>query len=182
MIDITSHELTQFLEQLARCYRQEGRLYLVGGSSLILVSSKVSTLDIDLKIETAPEHYGEFIRCLRQVSRALQLPVEEASPDQFIPLPPGFAERHRFIGRFGSLDVFHFDFYSIALSKIHRGNEKDFADVTQMIAQDIIEFDRLAGYFRDILPQVAVFGLRADPESFARRFALLQSRIEFGKI
>ena len=180
MIQITGHELAEFLNLLARCYRFNGRLYLVGGSSLILVSSKVSTLDIDLKIETAPEHHGEFLRCLRQVSRQLQVPVEEASPDQFIPLPPGHSERHQFIGRYGSLDVFHFDFYSIALSKIHRGNEKDFADVVHMITQNLIEFSRLREYFAAILPQLATFSLKADPESFSAKFALLEKRLQAG--
>lgn len=177
MVDITTHELIEFLNQLASCYRYFGRLYLVGGSSLILIASKVSTLDIDLKIETMPEHHEEFIRCLRQVSRQLQISVEETSPDQFIPLPPGHAERHRFIGRYGSLDVFHFDFYSTALSKIHRGNEKDFADSIQMITQGIIELERLKSYFDAILPQVATFSLTADPESFARKFTLLEQRL-----
>ncbi|HRJ45009.1 MAG: hypothetical protein KJZ86_14640 [Caldilineaceae bacterium] len=177
MDEITGHELTGFLNQLARCYRHGGRLYLVGGSSLLLAASKTSTLDVDIKIETTPEHYGEFIRCLRQVSRQLQIPVEEASPDQFIPLPPGYAERHRFIGRYGSLDVFHFDFYSMALSKIHRGNEKDFADVTAMISQNLIELARLRSHFEIILPQVASFSLRSSPEDFAAKFDLLEKRL-----
>ena len=177
MIEITSRELTEFLNQLARCYRHPGRLYLVGGSSLILVSSKVSTLDIDLKIEISAEHHSEFIRCLRQVSRHLQVPVEEASPDQFIPLPSGYATRHRFIGRYGSLDVFHFDFYSIALSKIYRGNEKDFDDVTQMIRQNVIELASLKEYFTTILPQVETFNLSADPIDFLRKFTLLEERL-----
>lgn len=181
MNEITSRELTEFLNQLARCYRQSGRLYLVGGSSLLLVASKSSTLDVDIKIETSPENYGDFVGCLRQVSRQLQIPVEEASPDQFIPLPPGYAERHRFIGRYGSLDVFHFDFYSMALSKIHRGNEKDFADVTAMITQNLIDLARLRVYFEAILPRVATFSLRSDPESFAAKFVLLEKRLFPGK-
>ena len=64
--------ITRFLEQLGRCYRHAGSIYLVGGSSLILVAAKESTFDIDLKIDIAPEHHSEFIRCLRQVSRELQ--------------------------------------------------------------------------------------------------------------
>jgi hypothetical protein len=47
-------------------------------------------------------------------SRDLRIPIERASPDQFIPLPAGYKDRKRFIERYGSLDVFHFDFYSVA--------------------------------------------------------------------
>ena len=177
MTEVTSTELHEFLNHLARCYRHSGRLYLAGGSSLILVSSKVSTLDIDLKIEAAPAHHAELVRCLRQVSRQLQISVKEASPDPFIPLPPGHADRHQFIARYGSLDVFHFDFYSIALSKIHRGNEKDFADVSQMIAQEVIEWEALRASYQAILPRLPTFGLHADPEGFVRRFTHLEHRL-----
>ena len=73
--------------------------------------------------------------------------------------------------------MFHFDFYSIALSKIHRGNEKDFEDVSQMIAQEVIEWDSLRAGYEAILPRLATFSLRADPEGFERRFTHLEQRL-----
>jgi len=45
---ITSQTLNDFLSRLGRCYRHPGKVFLVGGSSLILTASKTSTLDIDL--------------------------------------------------------------------------------------------------------------------------------------
>ena len=87
MADITAQALQEFLKQLGQCYRHPGRLYLVGGSSLILVAAKVSTLDIDLQFDVPAEHHNTFIRCLREISRQHKLPIEQASPDQFIPLP-----------------------------------------------------------------------------------------------
>jgi hypothetical protein len=177
MIDITAQALQDFLAKLGDCYRHSGRLYLVGGSSLILVAAKVSTLDIDLQFDIPEEHQAQFIRCLRELSRRHQLPVEQASPDQFIPLPQGYQNRHQFIGRYGSLDVFHFDFYSVALSKLSRGNEKDFADVIQMVTQKLIALSQLREQFQEVLPQVESFGLRADPEDFKRNFALFEQRL-----
>ena len=98
---ITSQTLHDFLSRLGRCYRHPGKVFLVGGSSLILTASKTSTLDIDLQFELKPAHHTAFIRCLRQLSRQLKLPIEQASPEQFIPLPKGYQDRHRFIGRYG---------------------------------------------------------------------------------
>ena len=177
MVDITAQSLTNFLEQLGRCYRHPGRIYLVGGSSLILVAAKISTLDIDLKFEVSSEYHSEFIRCLRQLARQLKLPIEQASPDQFIPLPQGYQERHQFIGRYGSLDVFHFDFYSVALSKLHRGNEKDYADVIQMVQQNLVKLAQLRDSFQEILPQLELFHISADPQNFERNFALFEQRL-----
>ncbi|MEZ4661191.1 MAG: DUF6036 family nucleotidyltransferase [Caldilineaceae bacterium] len=171
---VNEQGITRFLQRLGRCYRYAGAVYLVGGSSLLLVAAKESTFDIDLKAEIAPEHHSEFVRCLRQVSRELQYAVEQASPDQFIPLPAGYLERCAFIGRFGMLDVFHFDFYSVALSKLHRGNEKDFNDVTNMLNQKIIEFAQLEQYFQEILPRYEDL-LSADPDAYNAKFSFFKA-------
>ena len=139
---VNAQVLEAFLQRLGRCFHSPARLHLVGGSSLLLVAGKTSTFDIDVQFSTTPEHHAEFIRCLRTVSREMGILVELASPEQFIPLPAGFQERCQFIGRYGSLDVFHFDFYSIALAKVHRGNEKDFDDVVSMVRTDLISLPR----------------------------------------
>jgi Nucleotidyltransferase of unknown function (DUF6036) len=176
-LPIDSQRASEFLSQLGACYRHPGSLYLVGGSSLILLDAKRSTLDIDLKIEVAPEHHAEFIQCLRQVSREMQASVELASPDEFLPLPDGYQDRRRYIGRFGSLEVFHFDFYSSALSKISRGNQKDYDDVYQMWQQKLIQIETLEQYFNEILPKVESFSLRASQADFQLKFNLIKKRI-----
>lgn len=176
LIDVRSAQL--FLERLGKCYQHPGTLYLVDGTSLLLVARKESTFDIDVQFAIAPEHLTEFIRCLRQVSRELGFPVEQASPDQLIPLPAGFENRHQFVGRFGSLDVFHFDFYSVALAKIHRGNEKDYADVVNMISTGLIDLQQLEFYLEQVLPGYEDFSPTADPAIFRRKFALLKEKFE----
>ncbi len=35
----------------------------------------------------------------------------------------------KFVGRYGKVDVFYFDFSSLALSKISRGSHRDLIDV-----------------------------------------------------
>lgn len=173
---VDAQGVIQFLQRLGQCYRHPGTVYLVGGSSLILLAAKESTFDIDLQFDVQPIYHTEFVRCLRQVSRELHFPVEQASPEQFIPLPKGFEDRRQFVGRFGALDVFHFDLYSIALSKLHRGNEKDFADVTVLIQQNLIEFTQLESYFQEILPRLETY-LTANPEGFMRRFTLFKETV-----
>ncbi len=174
---VDAEAVWQFLDRLGQCYRHPGTLYLVGGTSLLLVAAKDSTFDIDVQFEVPDEYHGEFIGCLRQVSRELELPVEKASPEQFIPLPAGYQDRQRYIGRFGLLDVFHFDFYSVALSKLHRGNEKDFADVVNMLQIGLIELQHLDSCFEEILPRYETYQVAADPDAFRRKFTLLKQRV-----
>lgn len=171
---VNVHTLVNFLKRLGQCYRYSGTLYLVGGSSLLLAAAKQNTFDIDVQFEVPSVHHTEFIRCLRRVSRELKLPVEQASPEQFIPLPTDYKARHQFVDRYGSLDVFHFDFYSVALSKVHRGHEKDFNDVTSMIETGLIEWQTLEQNFQEILPKLELYNLSADPELFKDKFLLLK--------
>lgn len=174
---ITRNSLQTFLEQLGHCFRQQGRLYRVGGSSLLFVNAKNSTFDVDFAFEVETSHQQQFISCLRQVSRRLEIAVEQAAPHQFIPLPQGYEQRHQFVGRFELLDVFTYDFYSVALSKLERGFEKDFTDVASMLATGTIEFKRLETYFEEILPRVDSFGLRSDSADFSRKFNLLRQKL-----
>jgi len=57
----------------------------------------------------------------------MDIAVEEASPDQFMPLLEGYQDRRRYIGRYGLLDVFHFDFYSVLSAKLNGVKTKTIA-------------------------------------------------------
>lgn len=66
----------------------------MGGASLLLAAGKPSTFNMTSQFVTDNQYHTEFIRCLRTISRELGIPVELASPEQFIPLPrwvPGSA-------------------------------------------------------------------------------------------
>lgn len=173
---IDQQTIQHFLHRLGQCYRYQGVIYLVGGSSLALVKAKVNTFDIDLTYEVANEHHPLLIHCLQQLSRELNVPIEQVSPADFLPLPAGYEDRRVYIGRFGLLDVFHFDFYSIALSKLARGNQKDFIDVQMMVQTGLISINRLELYFAEILPQLVGFNLRTSSEPFQRKFAIFKQK------
>ena len=179
---VDARTLETFLQRLGQCFHHQAALYLVGGTSLLLAAGKMSTFDIDVQVQTENQHSSQFIRCLRTVSRDLGVPVELASPEQFIPLPAGFQDRRQFVGRYGSLDVFHFDFYSIALAKVHRGNEKDFDDVVRMVQTGLISITVLESYLEQILPEYEYHQPSADPATFRRKFELLKEKLEPHKL
>jgi hypothetical protein len=76
------------------------------------------------------------------------------------------------VGRFGDVEVYIFDPYTIALSKIARGFEADLEDVVFMLRTDLIVFDELERLFKEILPQAP----QADiiPTEFKGYFAQLR--------
>lgn len=133
------------------------------------------TLDVDLVIEVSADGHSELIRVLQEIRLALDINIEEASPGDFIPLPAGFSDRHVFIGRYGQVEAFHFDWYCTALSKIERGRQQDLADVIALLSHHRIDWIRLEGMYREILPLMGQKSLRQKPGDFARNFVALES-------
>src|SRR5213080_3140080 len=141
---ITTDSLQAFMKGLAAAARSASRVYLVGGASAVLLGWRNSTIDIDLKI--IPES-DEILRSLPRLKERLQVNIELASPDDFIPELPGWQERSRFIQQVGKLSFYHYDFYAQALAKIERGHEIDLKDVNQMLTSGLVEPQRLLELF-----------------------------------
>ena len=166
--------IESFLDALAGRFRHPGRVYLVGGTTMVFEGFREQTLDVDIAYEVDDQYHTEFIRTVRALKDQLGINVKEASPGDFIPLPPGYEERAEYIGRFGELEIFHFDLYSMALSKIERGRDADFADVLALLKAGRIDFDQLTNSFERILPSAGARSLKADPVEFQRKFEYLK--------
>lgn len=80
---------------------------MVGGATAVLLGWRDSTVDIDLKI--VPDS-NRILRSLPALKERLQLNVELAAPDDFIPALPNWEERSKFIKQEGRLAFLHYDF------------------------------------------------------------------------
>lgn len=128
-----------------------GRVYFTGGVTAVLLGWRETTIDIDLKAE--PEPAG-FFECLPRMKDALDINIELASPDLFVPPLPGWQERSRFIARHGSVEFYHYDFYGQALAKIERDHPRDRNDVEHLFAEGWVEPDRLRELFESVEAQL----------------------------
>jgi len=174
MEPVTPDTLMTFLARLGERCDRETRLYLLGGSALRLLGSPRETLDVDYTAEMAPEMAPLFGAALAQLADEFHLDLEEVPLAEFVPLPPLAHERHRFVGRFGLLEVYLFDPYSIALSKIARGFESDLEDVLFLLLTGVIEFATLEQDFHAILPRAAKTDI--DPREFQAHFLEVKRR------
>jgi hypothetical protein len=143
---------------------RETRLYFTGGASAVLFGWRAATIDVDMKIEPEADR---ILRAIPALKENLELNVELASPADFIPEVPGWAERSRFIGKQGRLSFFHYDFYSQALAKIERGHAQDRDDVQEMLRRGLVEPARALEYFDEIEPELYRYPA-IDPASFRR--------------
>ena len=176
---VTSVALQQFLQRLGEQFSHPAKFYLLGGSALCLLGSPRETLDVDYSLETpsAPEGAGtgEIEQILKRLSSELHLDLESVPLAEFIPLPPNAEKRHRFLGRYGQVEVYIYDLYSIALSKIARGFESDLEDVEFLLGQNLIEWGELEEHFKSILPRAKKADI--DPKEFETYFNTLKKRM-----
>jgi hypothetical protein len=170
--NVDRQTIERFLTELGRRFRQPGRLYLVGGAALIHAGvrpgSSATTQDIDLEVAS-----GDMYQAINQLKQQLNINIEFASPGDFIPLPHNWQSLSRFVGRYGNIDVFYFDFYSIALSKIDRGNTRDLQDVALLLQQQVImlpELDRAAQMGKGNYK-------RLDPNAFLARYHAIRQHL-----
>ena len=144
-------EIERFLVQIGRT-RQSGRLYLVGGAALVHRGIRPGqTLDIDIQITIDPANLTAQIAQLKQ---KMNINIEFASPGDFIPLPMQWEARSEFIKRYDQVDVFYFDWYSIALSKMQRANRQDVVDVQLLVRQGFVDMQELDLLFQDVLNKI----------------------------
>ena len=162
--------------RLGKRYQGSATIYLLGGSALCLLGSPRVTADVDYMQTTTPEQEAPLRTAITEVANEMQLDVEDVPLAELIPLPTEAYERRLLIGRFGGVEVYLFDPYSIALSKIARGFEADLEDVLFLLHEGLIEFGDLERFFEDVLP----YAPQADiiPEEFQAYFAEVRRRVE----
>lgn len=120
------------------------------------------TVDVDIKADPEPSGFFESIALIKN---ELSLNVELASPSDFIPELPNWRERSLFVGRHGSLDFYHYDPYSQALSKLERGHTRDLVYVEAMLQFGLIRKNLLLELFLQIESQLIRYP-SLDPASF----------------
>jgi hypothetical protein len=153
-----------FLDALAREATGDVDVFLVGGTSAVLVGWRATTIDIDLVMR--PES-DAMMRAIPALKERLHLNVELASPEQFIPVAPGWELRSPIISRIGKVTVRHYDFCAQALAKIERGHARDLADVHAMLTHGLIGAAQVREAFARMEPELYRFPA-IDPPSFRR--------------
>lgn len=144
---VTATRVEEFMKALGSGVSSPVRIFLVGGATAVLLGWRDSTIDIDLKAVPEP---NELLRQFSILKEKLEINIELAAPDDFIPELPGWEERSQFVRQVGRLTFLHYDFYAQALAKIERGHDSDQRDVKEMIERNLVDPKRLLDLFCQI--------------------------------
>jgi hypothetical protein len=162
---VTTATLKQFMQELAAASGSPGKVYFTGGATALLLGFRETTIDVDIKLDPEPKGAFEAIASLKD---RLDLNVELASPDDFIPPAADWRERSPHIASIGPVEFFHYDFSLQALSKLERGHEQDLEDVKSFMRGGYITAEELKARFAQIEPGLLRYPA-IDPGQFKKK-------------
>ena len=164
-----------FLTRLGEAFDRPGRIFLVGDTTQVFEGWRARTDRLHFAAEVEPGYRAAFDEAVHGLQAQTGIEVLEESPADVIPLPAGHEKRARFVGRFGALEVFHFDPYSVAFRLIARGDEPDYHAVLAFLEHGWVTVDEMNALLADVLPRFTSETIQQDPAEFRRKYrGLLQ--------
>lgn len=162
--ELTRERLFSLMKELARTAprRRAYRIYLVGGGTAVYFGWRRSSVDVDL----FSDQEGVF-RHIQEIKSKLNMNIEFARPEDFVPPLEGSADRHVFIDTVGSISFYHYDPYAQLFSKVVRGFQRDLDDAREFVRGGLVD----PGKFRSLVVAIP-------DEEYARYPSLSRSGVE----
>jgi hypothetical protein len=169
--NVDIQKIEKLMEVLGREAQGAGCIYFTGGASALLIGWRGSTIDVDLRLD--PEPPGIF-GAIAKLKQELNINIELASPQDFLPPLPRWRDRSTFICKRGRVSFYHYDFTAQALAKLSRGFDRDFNDVRAMYERRLFSSSDLQNCFEAIASELIRFPalnpdvLRSRVENFVK--------------
>lgn len=159
-------DLAAVIDAARRSSVAPARLYLVSRTSHLAEG----WCDRVPELELAGD--ADFGEAIREAAATVGLGVVWESPADVIPLPAGWQQRSLGAGAFSgsSLEIRHFDPYSVVLRLIARGDEPDYVAALEYVLHGWIDPARLEGLLAEVVPRMTNETLAQDPAEFRRKF------------
>ena len=138
--DATKERIIAFMKELARRAPRTGsyKVYLVGGGTAVYMGWRPSSIDVDV---FSPRDV--VFKDVQQIKEDLDINIEFARPEHFVPPLKGSTERHVFINSIGIVSFYHYDPYAQVLSKVVRGFDRDLDDARHFVQSGMVDPARL---------------------------------------
>lgn len=160
------------MDELGNNLTQPVIIYFTGGATAVLLCYREMTLDVDIK--PVPDH-SEVYNKIRDLKEELNINIELAAPDNFIPELPNWKERSIFIEKIGKVDFKHYDLYSQVMAKVERGSEQDIKDAKNFVKHSV-DTEKLMNFFIQIKERFIKYPA-INPEELERKLIEFSSAI-----
>ena len=134
--EVTRERLVLLMKELARRAPRRGayRVYFVGGGTAVYLGWRRSSIDVDLYSDREV-----VFRNIQAIKERLNINIEFARPEDFVPPLPGTADRHVFVDQVGAIAFYHYDPYAQFFSKVARGFQRDLDDAREFIRSGMVD-------------------------------------------
>lgn len=170
---VTVESLRRFMKEFATAVQSPGKVYLTGGATALLLGFRDQTIDIDVKLD--PEPKGAF-EAIARLKDKLDLNIELASPDDFIPAPPDWRESSRLINVINGVEFRHYDLTMQVLAKLERGHAQDVDDALKFARGGYVGVEQLRRRLTEIEPRLLRYPA-VDPQQFKRNVEAFLARL-----
>lgn len=145
--ELTRDRLVSLMKELARTAPRGGarRVYLLGGGTAVYLGWRRSSIDVGL-FSDRHDVFGD----IQAIKERLNINIELARPEHFVPPLKGTQDRHVLIDTMGSVSFFHYDPYAQLLSKVVRGFRRDLDDAHDFVRCGMVDPKR----FRDLVAAI----------------------------
>lgn len=155
-------DLYALLGSIGRHAVKKVELYALGGTALTILGIKSSTLDIDFNVDSEKQH--RYLTALfRDLGFEQQSTLRWRTQESFAidlfhgsnilgtQLLADCLEKSKLIDRFGKLTLYTLSLQDIIISKLARGDTRDFEDIRQIFLKGRVDVKALAKRYKETM-------------------------------
>ena len=159
--EINAEELFELIESISKFIEKEIKMYALGGTALTILNIKKSTRDVDINIESNGEYQyickifddlGFERKGIRWISQeGLAFDMFHGSNIIGTELLPDCIDKSKFIRSFGNIKLYTLPLEDIIISKLARGDSRDFDDIKRILEVEKINLKKLVQRYKETM-------------------------------
>jgi hypothetical protein len=159
--EINVEELFELIESISKFIEKEIKMYALGGTALTILNIKRSTRDVDLNIESNSEYQyickifddlGFERKGIRWISQeGLAFDMFHGSNILGTELLQDCIGKSKFIKSFGNIELYTLPLEDIIISKLARGDSRDFDDIKMILRTKKINLKNLVQRYKETM-------------------------------
>lgn len=159
--EINAEELFELIRSISKFIEKEIKMYALGGTALTILNIKKSTMDVDINIESNDEYnyickifenLGFERNGIRWISQeGLAFDLFYGSNILGTELLPNCIEKSKFIKSFDNIKLYTLPLEDIIISKLARGDSRDFDDIKRILSVEKINLKKLVQRYKETM-------------------------------
>ncbi|MDP2906786.1 MAG: DUF6036 family nucleotidyltransferase [Nanoarchaeota archaeon] len=160
--ETNAEDLFELLNSISKYIKIKIKMYAMGGTAITILGIKPSTLDIDIDIYPDKE-YQYICKIFEQIGfkrkgtirwqtqEGLFFDLFSGSNILGTELLPDFLNKSKFIKTFGNIELYTLSLEDIIISKLARGDPRDFTDIKKIFETQQINIPRLVRRYKETM-------------------------------